>query len=132
MLALGFGSVLVAWSLSMQALAGPALDPQTDVRSREQTTALRQPPNAVVSEPQVTSSTLTHRPKDEAWQTLEMACAGKKTPERASATLVLGLLPNDTRARKLAEKALADPKPEMRSAGAADWAKWARGRAFLS
>lgn len=76
-------------------------------------------PNAAVSKPKASSSTRSHGPKDEAWQTLETACAGKKAPERASATLVLGLLPTDTRARKLAEKALADPKPEVRSAGAA-------------
>jgi hypothetical protein len=40
MLAMGFGSVLVAWSLSWtQALALPAPDRQTEVRSREQTGA---------------------------------------------------------------------------------------------
>jgi hypothetical protein len=32
-----------------------------------------------------------------------------------AATMVLGLLRNDSRARRLVEKALSDPKPEVRS-----------------
>src|SRR5262249_32664264 len=58
-------------------------------------------------------------PKDEAWQILDAACAANKVTDRASATIALGLLGNNARARKLAEKALSDPKPEVRSAGAA-------------
>jgi hypothetical protein len=58
-------------------------------------------------------------PTDEAWRTLETACASEKPFERASATLTLGLVRNNTRARELAEKALSDPKPEVRAAAAA-------------
>jgi HEAT repeat protein len=58
-------------------------------------------------------------PKEEAWQILDTACTGDKTSDRATAVRVLGLMPNNARARKLAEKALRDDKPEVRSAAAA-------------
>jgi len=57
--------------------------------------------------------------KKEAWLTLETACAGDKAIDRATATRVLGLIRNDAKATKLAEKALTDPKPEVRAAAAA-------------
>ena len=50
--------------------------------------------------------------KEEAWHTLETACTGDKATDRANATRVLGLVRNDVKATKLAEKALADPKPD--------------------
>ncbi len=49
---------------------------------------------------------------------LDTACAGDKTTNRATAIRILGLMPNDTKARKLAERALSDDKPEVRSAAA--------------
>jgi len=58
-------------------------------------------------------------PRDAAWKILDAACEVDKVTERASATFALGLVRNDARARKLAEKALSDPKPEVSSAGAA-------------
>lgn len=58
-------------------------------------------------------------PKVQAWQILEDACTGDKTGDRTTAVLVLGLIPNDARSIKLAEKALADEKPEVRAAAAA-------------
>jgi len=58
-------------------------------------------------------------PKQEAWHTLETACTGDKATDRANATRVLGLIRNDVKATKLAEKALSDPKPEVRAAAAA-------------
>ena len=63
------------------------------------------------------SGTVNH--KREAWLTLETACAGDKAIDRANATRVLGLIRNDAKATKLAEKALTDPKPEVRAAAAA-------------
>jgi HEAT repeat protein len=70
-----------------------------------------QPPTATPKAPQT--------PKQEAWQILKTACTGDKTSRRALAIRVLGLMPNDARALKLAEKALDDDKPEVRSAAAA-------------
>lgn len=59
-------------------------------------------------------------PKEEAWHVLQAGCAAEKVPDRASATRLLGLIPKDVRARKLAETALLhDPKPEVRAAAAA-------------
>ena len=58
-------------------------------------------------------------PKEHAWQILEDACAGDKTGDRATAILVLGLIPNDLTSTRLAEKALTDEKPEVRAAAAA-------------
>ena len=57
--------------------------------------------------------------KQEAWQILDTACTGDKTSGRAIAIRVLGLMPHDAKALKLAEKALNDDKPEVRSAAAA-------------
>jgi HEAT repeats len=114
------GSIVLAWPLFlMHLLALPATGQQTDTRSQEQIQSSNILPaaNEPTSKSQVTFSTRTQS-KGKAWQTLETACAENKVAERASATLILGLLRNDTKARKLAEKALTDPKPEVRSAAA--------------
>ncbi len=58
-------------------------------------------------------------PKEQAWQILEDACSGDKTGDRATAILVLGLIPNDSQSAKLAQKALTDERPEVRAAAAA-------------
>ena len=103
-----------------QSPAITALDRQSDASSQEQPTAPNDTkPAENAAKPPTTSSALPQNPKDEAWQTLETACDGNKVAERASATQILGLLRNDARARKLAEKGLADPKPEVRAAAAA-------------
>jgi hypothetical protein len=57
--------------------------------------------------------------KDEAWRILNTACAADNTSRRAMAIRVLGLMPNDAKAIRLAGKALDDDKPEVRSAAAA-------------
>jgi len=114
------GFVLIALLFRVQS---PTLLPSeqgVDLSSQQQTVAhdtLR--PANEEAKPQAPSPALPQTPKDEAWQTLQTACDGNKVSERASATLVLGLLRNDAKARKLAEKSLADPKPEVRSAAAA-------------
>jgi HEAT repeat protein len=56
--------------------------------------------------------------REQAWQIIEDACASDKTGDRAIAVLVLGLVPNDARSARMAEKALADGKPEVRTAAA--------------
>jgi HEAT repeat protein len=55
----------------------------------------------------------------QAWKMLVAGCENNSFTERAKAVRVLGLLPNDSRARKLAEKALGDEKPEVRLSAAA-------------
>jgi HEAT repeat protein len=56
--------------------------------------------------------------KEEAWQILRAACTEEKTPDRAAAIRALGLIPNNARARKLAEGALMDDKADIRLAAA--------------
>jgi HEAT repeat protein len=73
-------------------------------------------PPAAASPARVKSAT---NPKDQAWQILGDACTGDKTGDRATAILVLGLIPNDARSAKLAQKALTDERPEVRAAAAA-------------
>jgi HEAT repeat protein len=58
-------------------------------------------------------------PKEEAWRILNTVCASDNTSGRATAIRVLGLMPNDAKAIRLAGKALDDDKPEVRSAAAA-------------
>ena len=55
----------------------------------------------------------------QAWKMLVAGCENNSLTERAKAVRVLGLLPNDSRARRLAEKALEDEKPEVRLSAAA-------------
>jgi HEAT repeat protein len=50
---------------------------------------------------------------------LESACTGEKTSNRATAIRVLGLMPANAKAAKLAEEALNDESPEVRMAAAA-------------
>src|SRR5258706_1067450 len=55
-------------------------------------------------------------PKVEAWEILDDACTGNKTITRAMAIRVLGLMPNDAKALRLAAKSLADEKPQVTAA----------------
>jgi HEAT repeat protein len=55
---------------------------------------------------------------DKAWGILKGAAGDSNTEKRAAATSVLGLLPKDAAAQAMAEKALKDPKPEVRAAAA--------------
>ena len=73
------------------------------------------------SAPQISSAPVkpAGTPRERAWEILDAACGGDKTTDRATGVLVLGLIPNDPRSARLAEKALADEKPEVRSAAAA-------------
>jgi HEAT repeat protein len=56
--------------------------------------------------------------KEKAWAMFEAAAKTKGTTERAIGIRALGLLRDDAHARKLAESALSDPKPEVRVAAA--------------
>lgn len=102
--------------------APPTTNEPTQPTPAQPTTT--QPPPT--TEPQASGSgqqaTTTRRvsknPKAEAWQILDDACTGNRTPGRALAIRALGLLPNDGKALEFAQKALADDKPEVRAAAA--------------
>ena len=57
-------------------------------------------------------------PKGYAWKLLQDAATGDKTSERAIAVRVMGLIPANAKARGMAERALKDEKPEVRTAAA--------------
>ena len=76
--------------------------------------------NTPTEEKQVVASGApsTRITKEEAWQILQVACREDKTLSRAVAIRALGLIPNDARARKLAEGALVDDNADVRLAAA--------------
>jgi HEAT repeat protein len=57
-------------------------------------------------------------PKHKAWDMLMTASFSKRTVDRTNGIRALGLLRENTRARELAENALADPNPDVRVAAA--------------
>src|SRR5262249_18791660 len=121
MRALCVGSAVLAFSMSLaQSSVVLGVQQQHDAGGDSQTKApgRQQAPRAATGKAE-DPAFRPQSPTIEAWQTLEAACSSDKFTNRASATLALGLLRNDAKARKLAEKALSDPKPEVRSAGAA-------------
>lgn len=63
-------------------------------------------------------STDIESPKHRAWDLLQTAIASKRTGDRTNGVRALGLLREDAKARKLAEDALQDRKPEVRAAAA--------------
>jgi HEAT repeat protein len=121
MRAICIGSAVLAFSICLgQSSVMLQVQEQNDAGGKSETKVpdAQQTPNRTTGEAQATPSP-PRSPTVEAWQTLETACSSDKYTERASATIALGLLRNNAKARKLAEKALSDPKPEVRSAGAA-------------
>jgi len=129
-----FSFVLIASNLLFsQQPTTPASPPQTNAPAQEQTTNPGAPPSTNESAQQPATPPQASKPrqqptatpkapktpKEEAWQILNTACTGDKTSRRATAIRVLGLIPDNARALKLAEKALDDDKPEVRSAAAA-------------
>jgi HEAT repeat protein len=64
------------------------------------------------------ASTDVESPKHRAWDMLLTAAFSKVTIERTDGIRALGLLRDNARARELAENALKDPKPEVRTAAA--------------
>jgi hypothetical protein len=127
--------VLIASSLlfAQQQPTTPASPPSTNALGKQPPTnpSIPPPPDQPRQHPRVQAQpdepsqqpTATpesrQTPKEKAWQILDTACTGDKTGDRATAIRVLGLLPNDGKARQLAEEALGDDKSEVRSAAAA-------------
>lgn len=64
------------------------------------------------------ASTDIESPTHKAWDMLMNAAFSKKTIDRADGIRVLGLLRDNERARALAEDALKDPSPQVRSSAA--------------
>ena len=123
-------SICVVWCLplALQLSMAVVLERQGNMPSERQSRDQNAPPIKDSAQPPVDQSRedsprkqvpVAVSRKEEAWHTLETACTGDKATDRANATRVLGLIRNDVKATKLAEKALSDPKPEVRAAAAA-------------
>jgi HEAT repeat protein len=98
--------------LTQQAASPTAPSPSNEP---EQETATPPQASELARQNRATPQTL----KEQAWQILDSACAGERVGNRATAIRVLGLIPNNAKALKLAEAALNDDKPDVRSAAAA-------------
>ena len=110
------GAAFVLQSNPQQEPALPTPPPASN------TPAAQQPANQPANHPAPASPARGEKamtPKEQAWQILEDACTGDKSGDRATAILVLGLIPNDARSANLAQKALTDERPEVRAAAAA-------------
>jgi HEAT repeat protein len=64
------------------------------------------------------ASTDIEKPQHRAWDILLTAVLSKQTTERTNGVRALGLLPDEPRFREVAEAALSDPSPDVRSAAA--------------
>src|ERR1700738_3347502 len=123
---------------AQQQSTTPTSPPQTNAPAKEQPTNPNSPPPSnepahpttvqpPAGQPQANESgqQSTAAPKAresrkaEAWQILGDACTADRTIARVTAIRVLGLMPDDAKAQGIAEKALADDKPQVRSAAAA-------------
>jgi hypothetical protein len=99
-----FPCILAAQSAQPSAGPDPGPDP-----------ALQSPAHEATHRPPAAAMNL----REKAWQMLQQACTAGNSTDRALATRVLGLIPRNPRAIKLAERALGDEKSEVRSAAAA-------------
>lgn len=77
-------------------------------QSRSLPTTAEQAPNRVVVSPE-----------QQAWDILQKGAHAEKKHDRAAAVHAMGLIPNNARARRIAEGALKDDAPEVRASAAA-------------
>ena len=115
--------LVVGWLLSAPP-QGVALAWQSNPAQQQPAPTPPPAPNTPPAQPSARPASpapakISSNPKGQAWQILEDACTGDKSGDRATAVLVLGLIPNDSRSAKLAQKALTDDRPEVRAAAAA-------------
>jgi HEAT repeats len=102
----------------------PPTNPSAPPPTKEPAQPAPAPPPTTLPQPgesgQLATATpkASKNPKAEAWQVLDAACIANRTIGRAMAIRVLGLMPNDAKALGIAEKALADDKPEVRTSAA--------------
>jgi HEAT repeat protein len=110
--------LLIAFGSLFAATEFPPPIPGSRELTFQESTDREQTANPQASIPKETPEAL-HTLKEQAWQILETGATADKTRDRAAAINILGLLRNDRRARKIAETALGDHAPDVRSAAAA-------------
>lgn len=101
--------------LAQQPVINPA--PQKNVARQTHPNRLNAPEGA--DHQSLPTPEVLKNPEEQAWQMIEHAATQGRLSDRATAVSVLGLMPNDSRAVKLAEKELKDDKAEVRAAAAA-------------
>ena len=110
-------------STPTRAPQDPPAQPQTPQPTTPQEKPAEQPGTATPPEKSAAAESaklpgVPKHPKSYAWNMLKTAAEGDKTATRANAIRVLGLIPKNARAQQMAEKALKDDTPEVRSAAA--------------
>ena len=108
-------ALLLAFNWSLAAY--PVFSQEAPAEAQEQTQP-SQPTTPSQKEEKPLPRQRFDDPKRESWAILEEAATGEKSGERAAAIRALGLMPRDSRAAGMAEKALKDDKPEVRTAAA--------------
>jgi HEAT repeat protein len=94
--------------------------PATQSTSQEQEENQKTPAPSSATPPKEQVSTQSPKTlKQEAWDVLQAGVNADKKEDRAAAVHATGLIPNDSRARKIAEAAVKDDTPEVRAAAAA-------------
>jgi HEAT repeat protein len=102
---------------AVQEPAGTISASQSDSRPQETTQPTQSP-----SPPTITEQAPSHdlvSPEQQAWNILESGAQADKKEDRAAAVHVTGLIPNNLRARRIAETALKDEASIVRAAAAA-------------
>lgn len=111
---------IVLLSLTIVSVLGASAASQQQPKTAGQSSE-KNSPNQTSQDAQQNSETIPNPalpPLDEAWQVLDAGISSDKSGDRALAVRSLGLLGDDAKALKLAEKELADAKPQVRSAAA--------------
>jgi HEAT repeats len=110
--------VLIAFGFLFPSTELPPSIPSSQELSFQESTDKEQTANPQSTFPREAPDAL-HSTREQAWEILETGANTDKTRDRAAAINILGLLRNDRHARKIAETALGDHAPEVRSAAAA-------------
>jgi HEAT repeat protein len=117
-------TVLISCCLLLSQDSSQTPDSQTkptdsDLKSRDkETTPAKAPEPSAPATSATAPPALPRDPEATAWELLDQGVKDDKTADRATAIRVLGLIPNDVHAVHIAEAALTDDKPEVRTAAA--------------
>ena len=110
-----------ALSLSAQDAQAPAPSASPSTESPAPTQAPAAPATTAPEQtapPAAAPGEKKQSPREDAWEILKTGAQNTSTDRRTKAIGVLGLIPNDTRARQLAEAGLQDGEANVRSAAA--------------
>lgn len=111
--------VLIASCLVFAQEPKPApTSPQANQPEQQTTTPPKKPETKEPAQPPAAAPALSSDPEATAWDLLDKGAKDAKTTDRATAIRVLGLISKNVHATNIAEAALTDDKPEVRTAAA--------------